>query len=318
MRRTAGRNVGLIERMPMDIERMRNGPGGWLKNNGMELWNQSDSNILDRHTGRRQGYDDPRGYGGEPIHRENWKNAGGQPYSYSADRAVTYARMQGPGNKGYKQNVAFKDVSMAPQDGGRSGPRERFAYTHPMPTSRYSPYDILLIYRNEQLRVSDPNGYLMKLHKQREPPNYKEYTVKDYRALKRDIRLGGLGPDPELVHERQEKAQRQREYAKAIMQQNKKSMKRPEKPWTPPNEKPQGQEIPDEELYAKNISRPPYKIRELHARIYGTNSRLKDDLQVRDGAKTYMVDEIAKLEELAERHRQEKEEIDRLRSGQAP
>ncbi|PIK50551.1 hypothetical protein BSL78_12558 [Apostichopus japonicus] len=84
----------------------------------------------------------------------------------------------------------------------------------------------------------------------------------------------------------QEKAQRQREYAKAIMQQNKKSMKRPEKPWTPPNEKPQGQEISKRGAalrYAKNISRPPLRTpqEELHARLYGTNSRLKDDLQGR-------------------------------------
>lgn len=69
--------------------------------------------------------------------------------------------------------------------------------------------------------------------------------------------------------------------------------------------------------YAKNVPRPPLRTPQevLHGRLYGP---ARDDFGGRDGARTYVVDEIAKLDELAERHRQEKEEIERLRNGEPP
>ncbi|KAJ8034911.1 Jhy protein-like [Holothuria leucospilota] len=319
----------------------REGADGYYDEYGEEEWarqlvedqrimaalkrHQSESNILDqqnrlygpvrqRSLPQRHGeYEEAGEYGNRTF------PPGQQPYSYSADRAVTYARMKGPGPR-----VGFQDDPRVASDGGgRFDARQRFAYTHPMPT-RYSPFNVLPdIQRGDnELRVSDPNGYLMKMQKQRQPPTYKEYTVKDYRALKRDIRLGGLGPDTELIQERQEKANRQREYAKAISEQNKKALQKASKPWTPPKERLPGQENSRRGKaleYARKVPKPPLRTppEELHDRLYGSGSK-QSNLYDREGAKTYLLDEIANLDELAERHRQEKEEIERLRSGHAP
>ena len=54
----------------------------------------------------------------------------------------------------------------------------------------------------EPLRTSDPDGYLAKLQKAKQKPIYKEYTLKDYKNLKKDVKLGGLGPDQDTVYER--------------------------------------------------------------------------------------------------------------------
>ena len=56
--------------------------------------------------------------------------------------------------------------------------------------------------RQSPLRISDPDGYLVKMQKAKQGPQYREYTLKDYRNLKKDMRLGGLGPDHEVVAER--------------------------------------------------------------------------------------------------------------------
>ena len=55
---------------------------------------------------------------------------------------------------------------------------------------------------DSSVRKSDPDSYTARLLKQKQPPQYKQYTIDDYRNLKKDITLGGLGPDPELVSEK--------------------------------------------------------------------------------------------------------------------
>lgn len=52
---------------------------------------------------------------------------------------------------------------------------------------------------DKELRTSDPDGYLTKLQKQKQGPQYRPYTLKDFQNLKKDFKLGGLGPDKETM-----------------------------------------------------------------------------------------------------------------------
>ena len=40
-------------------------------------------------------------------------------------------------------------------------------------------------------------GYMDQLKGKKKETNYKQYTLRDYKSLKTDIRLGGLGPNLE-------------------------------------------------------------------------------------------------------------------------
>ena len=51
--------------------------------------------------------------------------------------------------------------------------------------------------KEEVLPPKDSSSYLdqMRKAKERKPVDFKQYTVEDYKKLKREVRLGGLGPD---------------------------------------------------------------------------------------------------------------------------
>ncbi|XP_067827136.1 jhy protein homolog [Heptranchias perlo] len=70
---------------------------------------------------------------------------------------------------------------------------------------------------------SNSDGYLAqmeKVNKLKEKNNYKPYTLRDYKDLKQDVKLGGLGPDYKAAPEKAKKMKRQKEYAKQIKKQN--------------------------------------------------------------------------------------------------
>uniref|UniRef100_A0A4W3H4N5 Uncharacterized protein n=1 Tax=Callorhinchus milii TaxID=7868 RepID=A0A4W3H4N5_CALMI len=70
---------------------------------------------------------------------------------------------------------------------------------------------------------SNSEGYLAQMEKiknLKEKPKYKPYSLKSYKELKQDIKLGGLGPDYQAAQEKAEKMKRQKEYAKQIKEQN--------------------------------------------------------------------------------------------------
>ncbi|XP_072033037.1 LOW QUALITY PROTEIN: uncharacterized protein [Amphiura filiformis] len=256
----------------------------------------------------------------------NLRNSYGTQASWSADHATAYARMQA--SQQQQQIVSPRTRVMFDDDMYNSfesedlrSPRGQ-SNSHPN-SKRTSPYPTLpgipshKKERESPLRTSDPDGYLVKLQKAKQGPQYKEYTIKDYRNLKKDMRLGGLGPDAEVVSERQEKVNRQRDYAKAVMQQNKKVLHQTkQKPWhkkapTPTNktpETPSRRNIAIE--YAKKVPKPrvPTPPEQVHERLYGSNSRQQEDHQ-EDVAL-----EMARLEELQARHMKEKQEVDKLRT----
>ncbi|XP_033098294.1 jhy protein homolog [Anneissia japonica] len=142
--------------------------------------------------------------------------------SFSADHATSYARMQ------YRPKVNSK-LEHSPR----------------LPVNRPGPYTVLPNIEDQnkgsdELRKSDPDGYLAKMQKSKQGPQYKQYTLKDYQKLKVDTKLGGLGPDTEAAQIKQEKVMRQREYAKLVMMQNRKAFQKSKAPgWIPQQPSPQ-------------------------------------------------------------------------------
>ncbi|XP_063960125.1 serine/arginine repetitive matrix protein 2-like isoform X1 [Lytechinus pictus] len=306
--------------------------------------------------------------GGYPTPDTNLNQVNGQPYSWSADRANAYARMNAMQNA--NQPGVGGPFSVDPRgsyEATQTSPRQRMAYTHPMP-SRTSPFQVLPDIQNsgrtsgedKELRTSDPDGYLLKLQKQKQGPQYKPYTLKDFQNLKKDFKFGGLGPDKETMNIRNEKVARQRDYARQVMEQNKKIIRAsPQASHTPGKDSPQTEASKRELMlayadsvplprirnnnspadqsprdtrsvaleYAKHIPKPPAPTppEVLHDRLYGSgaNSRNSESgsrsSSVREEAFSTHEEntavEMARLQELTERHQQEKNELDRLRKG---
>ncbi|XP_072449238.1 jhy protein homolog isoform X2 [Chiloscyllium punctatum] len=74
------------------------------------------------------------------------------------------------------------------------------------------------------------DGYLAqmeKINKLKENNKYKPYTLRDYKSLKQDVKLGGLGPDYKSAQEKTEKMKRQKEYATQVKNQNMKLGSKP-------------------------------------------------------------------------------------------
>ncbi|XP_071477808.1 uncharacterized protein [Diadema antillarum] len=285
----------------------------------------------------------------------------GQPYSWSADRANTYARMNGMHHA--EQGAFGGQPYPGPMQSFDQSPRERMAYTHPMP-KRTSPYQVLpdisgrMSGEDSELRTSDPDGYVMRLQKQKQGPQYRPYTLKDFQNLKKDFKLGGLGPDKDSISVKQDKAARQREYAKLVMQQNKKVFQHNPNTSRSPSDKdssnaePSKRDLmlayadtvplprisenrnPDDDFpkdsrtmaleYAKHVPKPriPTPPEILHDRLYGSGSNSRNSQGSRNSQASAenaarhaenMAEEMARLQDLTERHRQEKEELDRLR-----
>ncbi|XP_033641474.1 uncharacterized protein LOC117301553 [Asterias rubens] len=255
----------------------------------------------------------------------------GQVYSYSADHATHYARNNGhPQMSGPpRTRVAFADdpqnsfdSDVNPMVFANEGAGVPFQHG----IQRTSPYAVLPDIPGQhnsdgtsELRKSDPDGYAARLLKQKQPPQYKQYTIKDYRNLKSDIKLGGLGPDPELVSEKQDKVNRQRDYAKTVMQQNKKQLQQtkrlwPNAPTVPREESPSKREVAKE--YSKNIPKPrlPTPPEVLHERMYGASSRQHEQQQYEEAVHSERsISEMRNLAELRARHEKEKQEVEKLR-----
>jgi len=79
--------------------------------------------------------------------------------------------------------------------------------------------------RSGREKKKDAGGsYLQQLEERKKPPKkFKKYTLKDYRAMQRDVQLGGLGPDyeGESYRDKADKLQRAQEYAVRVKAANK-------------------------------------------------------------------------------------------------
>ncbi|XP_036379109.1 jhy protein homolog, partial [Megalops cyprinoides] len=74
------------------------------------------------------------------------------------------------------------------------------------------------------IQRSSSEGYLAQLVRQKqlkEKTTYKAYSLKDYKALKQDVKLGGLGPNYEVTEMTAEKIRRQKQYSNKVREQNK-------------------------------------------------------------------------------------------------
>ncbi|GCB72704.1 hypothetical protein scyTo_0002137 [Scyliorhinus torazame] len=111
----------------------------------------------------------------------------------------------------------------------------RLAYTHPSSHLVLPPIG-LMAESDSELDQTQPNekraltitrcnsdGYLAqmeKINKLKEKNTYKPYTLRDYKSLKQDVKLGGLGPDYNSAQEKAKKMKRQMDYAKQVKDQN--------------------------------------------------------------------------------------------------
>ncbi|XP_051257486.1 jhy protein homolog isoform X1 [Dicentrarchus labrax] len=106
---------------------------------------------------------------------------------------------------------------------------------------------------------SSSDGYLVQMEKQKQLRarlTYKAYSLKDYKQLKSDINLRGLGPDYSVIEKTAEKMKRQRLYSNVIREQNKKINRIPFLPAKDPEGS--DKKVPRMKAleYAKTIAKP--------------------------------------------------------------
>ncbi|XP_055211777.1 jhy protein homolog isoform X2 [Gorilla gorilla gorilla] len=158
--------------------------------------------------------------------------------------------------------------------------------------------------QRNQVKISRSNseGYLFQLekgkkHKKRR--SSKNTKLKGYQ--KRDVKLGGLGPDFESIRDKTQKLIQQKEYAKQVKEYNMKTLSILSKPQT---EKTQNKSaIPRQKAleYAKTIPKPkPSNL---------THQASKEQKNPTYAGKEESLPEISLLEILQNRHEREKQAV---------
>ncbi|XP_076803125.1 uncharacterized protein LOC143447079 isoform X2 [Clavelina lepadiformis] len=86
-------------------------------------------------------------------------------------------------------------------------------------------YDSGIVEHSPRRSLSDSEegggSYLLQYQRKKQKPGYKRYTLSDYKNLKKDVNLGGLGPDLTAARSKMEKVERARKYAEFIRQEHK-------------------------------------------------------------------------------------------------
>ncbi|XP_026129576.1 jhy protein homolog isoform X1 [Carassius auratus] len=111
------------------------------------------------------------------------------------------------------------------------------------------------------IHKSSSEGYLSQMEKQRQlkaQSNYKAYSLKDYKNMKQEVRLGGLGPTNTIPEAVAEKIRRQKLYSNVIREQNKKISRIPSLSAKDPVGSDNKNIIPRRKAleYAKTIAKP--------------------------------------------------------------
>ncbi|XP_004636454.1 jhy protein homolog [Octodon degus] len=149
---------------------------------------------------------------------------------------------------------------------------------------------------------SNSEGYLFQLEKgkkDRKRSTTKSSKLKGYQ--KKDVRLGGLGPDLESVRSKMQKLKQQKEYAKQVKEYNMKTFSVPPKPQkTKTENKPV---IPRQKAleYAKTIPKPKQSS--------VTDQTSKEGKNAASDGKDGTLPEISLLEILQSRHEREKQAV---------
>ncbi|XP_069038882.1 jhy protein homolog isoform X2 [Lepisosteus oculatus] len=169
--------------------------------------------------------------------------------------------------------------------------------------------------QKNSMHRSSSEGYLAQMEKQRqlrERANYKAYTLKDYRTLKQDVKLGGLGPSNLVSEETAGKMKRQRQYSDLVREQNKKMSQNP--PFPTHNAVASGKTdvAPRRKAleYAKNIPKPkpplqPKTNQKVAKEGYGEHALYLEDVDL---------SQLARLEMLQKRHEEEKQVVANFRA----
>lgn len=119
--------------------------------------------------------------------------------------------------------------------------------------------------RSEQqlnpIHRSSSEGYLSQMEKLRQlkaKTNYKAYTLKDYKDMKQEVKLGGLGPTNTIPEAVAEKIRRQKLYSNVIREQNKKISRIPSLSAKDPVGSDNKDTVPRRKAleYAKTIAKP--------------------------------------------------------------
>lgn len=119
--------------------------------------------------------------------------------------------------------------------------------------------------RSEQqlnpIHRSSSEGYLSQMEKYRQlkaKTNYKAYTLKDYKDMRQEVKLGGLGPANTIPEAVAEKIRRQKLYSNVIREQNKKISRIPSLSPKDPVGSDNKDTVPRRKAleYAKTIAKP--------------------------------------------------------------
>ncbi|XP_056096185.1 jhy protein homolog [Rhinichthys klamathensis goyatoka] len=165
--------------------------------------------------------------------------------------------------------------------------------------------------RSEQqmnpIHRSSSEGYLSQMEKLRQlkaKTNYKAYTLKDYKDMKQEVKLGGLGPTNTIPEAVAEKIRRQKLYSNVIREQNKKISRIPSLSAKDPVGSDNKDTVPRMKAleYAKTIAKPkpPPKVKD-------SNGKQPQNPQETDSI------HLATLEMLR-RHEDEKRAVARFRT----
>ncbi|XP_048872388.1 jhy protein homolog isoform X2 [Brienomyrus brachyistius] len=165
------------------------------------------------------------------------------------------------------------------------------------------------------IRRSSSEGYLAQMEKQKklkERMGYKAYTLKDYKSLQKDIKLGGLGPNYELAEITVEKMRRRRLYSNAVREQNREMSRNLALLAKPPVGRENKDLLPRRKAleYARTIPKPKLppqpKKREFPMKENFTeHAQYLEDLDI---------SQLVALEMLQKRHEEEKKAVAHFRA----
>ncbi|XP_073759970.1 jhy protein homolog isoform X2 [Callorhinus ursinus] len=198
------------------------------------------------------------------------------------------------------QQALMQLTEVQPREGASS------SVTFPPILSRVESESQLISDRSQrnQMKISRSNseGYLLQLEKgrkHRKKSSIKSSKLKGYQ--KRDVKLGGLGPDLESIRDKRQKLIQKKEYAKQVKEYNMKTLSILSKPQTVKTESQSA--IPRQKAleYAKTIPKPkPSNL---------TGQVLKEKKNPTYTRKEDALPEISLLEILQNRHEREKQAV---------
>ncbi|KAI5629223.1 hypothetical protein C0J50_8122 [Silurus asotus] len=156
-------------------------------------------------------------------------------------------------------------------------------------------------------------GYLAQFEKQKAKSTYKAYTLKDYKSLNLEMKLGGLGHSNNVAKDVTEKIRQQKLYSNVIREQNKKISRIPSVPtWNAVGSNNKNSIPRNKALeYAKTIAKPKAPQQPKKVSINKTEQKrlFEHSAYLQLGVD---LTQLSTLEMLKQRHEQEKQAVARF------